>query len=165
MNWLKNNWIALVLLALGAFVGRSFFPRVEVRGRNIPQIITRYDTVKTKWIVHDTVLKVTTDTFNLIVTQTLYDTVVINVKDTAQRLWPIILFEQRKDTAWLRTFELSTGRGSILRVHAPGPVSGIYADSVAVPRMNFGTWPIHKTSNFTKLLWSGIGYGACRVLQ
>lgn len=159
----KNTLVVLALFILGVFAGRSACPRIVERGRVIPQIITKYDTVRTKWVVHDTVLKVTTDTFNLVETQTLYDTVVINVKDTSTNLWPIVLYEQRADTAWLRTFELSTGRGTILRVHAPGPVLGIYADSVARPRLSYGEWPRNETSLFKKILYIGSGYAACTL--
>lgn len=161
MNWLKGNWAMLLLIVAGVFLGRSLFPKTIHEGRSIRQIVTQYDTVRTKWVVHDTVLKVTTDTFNLIVSQTIYDTVVVNVRDTSTHLWPIIQYEQRKDTAWLRTFELTSGHGSILRVFAPGPLLGIYADSVATPRMNFGAWPEHHTSTTTKLFWTGVGYSAC----
>lgn len=166
MNWKSLAPLALMLVV--AFAVRELFPKTVTVGRNVPTIVTKHDTVRTRWT--DTLyrVKVTTDTFNLVIHETIHDTVQVYVgADTAARpkLWPLLSYEQRQghDSATLRTFDLRNGRGAESLIFAPGPVTGIFADTGAVPRINFGAWPTPHTSWLTKLLWGGIGYGICKL--
>lgn len=164
MKWLRSSGPTLIVLALGLVLGRLLFPKTVTVGREIPTIVTQHDTVRVPWerVVHRT----TTDTFNLVVRETIHDTVVINVHDSTTKLWPIVGFTQlKRDTANVRTFELTSGRGAVLTVYTPGPLTGIYADSTPAPQMNFGTWPVQSTSTFKKLFYGSLGFGVCRVLR
>lgn len=168
---MKNTWPILLILLIGGVLGRSLFPKKIDTGRHVPQIVTKYDTVKVdvykKWIVHDTVTKFTTDTFNLVVKQTIFDTVVINVgqrDSTRSRLWPIVSFQvNSRDTATVRTFNLRTGIGALSQIYTPGPLNALFADTSATPHMTFGTYPEWRTSTLTKILWGSAGFGLCSV--
>jgi len=72
----------LILLAWD-YLREGTFPKTVTVGRIIPTIVTKYDTVKTTW--RQVVRQVTTDTFNLIVRETIHDTVVVNVTVIAPR--------------------------------------------------------------------------------
>jgi hypothetical protein len=155
----------LIVLLLGAILGRVLFPRTETQERRIPVIVTKFDTVRTTWRIVQPA-HVTTDTFNLVIKETIHDTVVINVTEHRPALWPVILYEQTsRDTATLRTFDLQSGRGAALKVFTPGPITGLYADSIARPSMNFGTWPSHRISLVNKLIYGSLGYATCKVLN
>lgn len=161
---MKNTLIILVFIAIGALLGINLFPKVVKVGRNIPVIVTKYDTVRTKWVVHDTIEKFTTDTFNLVVHQTIYDTVVINVTDNRPAIWPIMSYRATsRDSAYVRTFDLRTGSGALNQIYTPGPLNVIVADSLPTPNMTFGTYPEFHTRSITKLLWGSIGFGICTV--
>lgn len=164
MKWLRQAFPTLIILLLGVIVGRILFPKTVTVGRVIPTIITKYDTVQTRW--RDIVHRTTTDTFNLVVKETIHDTVVINVTENRPALWPVLLYEQSsRDTAMLRTFDLQSGRGASLKIFTPGPITGLYADSIARPSMNFGVWPVAHTSTIKKLFYGSLGYAACKVLN
>lgn len=149
---------------MGILLGRNLFPKTVKVGRNIPTIVTKYDTVHTVW--HDTV-KVnhyTTDTFNLIVRQTIYDTVVINVTDNRPRLWPLLSYRTiNRDSAFVRTFDLSTGYGAASVIYTPGPLNTLVADSFPTPNMTFGTYPEFHTSTLTKLFYGASGFALCSL--
>lgn len=163
MKWLRQSTPILITLLLGAILGRVLFPRTILEERKIPVIVTKYDTVKTTWqrVVHHT----TTDTFNLVIRETIHDTVVVNVTDNRPKLWPVIGYTQlKRDTASVRTFELTSGRGAALTVYTPGPLIGLYADSIPAPQMNFGTYPTPHVSTVKKLFYGGLGYLLCKVI-
>ena len=165
MNWKALTPFALALLL--AIAVRELFPKTVTVGRIIPTIVTQQDTVRTRWTDTLWKVRVTTDTYNLVVRETVHDTVQVYVgADTLARpkVWPLLSYDQRaKDTAVVRTFDLRNGRGAESVIFTPGPLTGLYADSLAVPRLNFGSWPDQHTSWLTKLLWGGIGYGVCKL--
>ncbi|SRR6266478_7544933 len=168
MNWLKNNWPLLVLIGGAVLVGHYMFPKEVTHDRVIPQIITKTDTVQRvpNWLADSIkkwkVRKVTTDTFNLVVERTViqHDTILDSLA-----LWPVLTFfrdaKSRADTAFVRTWR--HGVGVVSRVYSPGPVVAILADTSPTPRIQFGEWPHVQTSKWTKLMWAGIGFGACAV--
>jgi|SRR6267143_903930 len=165
MKWIRQNWSLLILLVITSFLFRTLFPKTITVGRNIPVIVTKYDTITTQW--RDTVYKTTTDTFNLVVRQTIHDTIVINVgSDTLARprLWPIISYwSQKKDSATIRTFDLRSGHGAESFIYVPGPLLGIIADSTPTPHLQYGEWPQFHTSKLTKIFYTGVGYGICAL--
>lgn len=156
--------LLVLILVVGAVLGRSFFPKTVEIGRNIPTIVTKHDTVHTTWTKHDTV-KVehfTTDTFNLIVRQTIYDTVVINVSDNKPDVWPLLSYRTiNRDSAYVRTFDLRTGYGAASTIYTPGPLNTLVTGSFPTPNMTFGTYPSNHTSGLTKILYTGLGFGLC----
>lgn len=160
----SSTLLFILILIVGAILGRSLFPKTINTGRVIPQIVTKFDTVRTIW--HDTV-KVnhfTTDTFNLIIHQTIHDTVVINVTDNRPNIWPLISYHTvNKDSANVRTFDLRTGRGASSTIYTPGPINTIVTDSFPTPHMTFGTYPTNSVSLIKKLLYGGVGYGLCSI--
>lgn len=131
---------AAVVLAVGI---RECFPKREP-GRTIPTIVTKFDTVRTppETLV---IRHFTTDTFNLVVRQTIHDTVVINVgRDStpSDSIWPLLQYAQRsRDTAEVRTFDLQTGRGASSLIYTPGPLTAIEVVSTPTPKLAFGSWP------------------------
>lgn len=159
---MNNNLVILLVLALGFFGGRMVCPRTEP-SRVIPRIVTQYDTVHT--LQRDTIWRTrtvrhyTTDTFNLVIRETIYDTVVVS---PSSRLWPIVSYTMRhRDTARVRTYDPITGHGAAVEVWTPGPLHEIQADTTPTPRMTFGTYPNTKTSGGTKLLYLLGGYALC----
>lgn len=163
MKWLRQNSSTLILLLLGIILGRMLFPKTVTVGRIIPTIITKRDTVKVPW--KQTIYHTTTDTFNLIVHETIHDTVVVNVTTNKPILWPVIGYTQLKsDTASVRTFELASGRGAVLTVYTPGPLIGLYADSTSAPQMSFGVYPTNHVSTVKKLFYGGLGILLCKAL-
>lgn len=166
----KNALLILALFILGAVAGRSACPKIVERGRVIPQIITVHDTTKVPFKV--IVDRVTTDTYNLVIHQTIHDTVVIHVpgleRDSVpvSRIWPVLAYRtlnRQKDTAELRTFDLRTGRGASSIIYAPGPLISIIADSSPTPRLGYGEWPKAKTSTVKTIFHFGLGYAACTL--
>lgn len=164
---LSPSLIIVIFLVVGIILGRSLFPRTIDTSRNIPVIVTKFDTVKVKWTDTVKIDHFTTDTFNLVIHQTIHDTTVINVSsDTSSRpkLWPILSFGYlTKDTANVRTFDLRTGRGASSVIYTPGPVDAIVADSFPTPHMTFGTYPTNNVSLVKKLLYGTVGYGLCSI--
>ena len=160
----------LIYLAIGAVIAFFLIPRKTVI-KPIPQIVTVHDTVR------DTVRLrgprvVTTDTVHLIVRVTLHDTVQIPVNaDSAQRphLWPVLnaqIGKSRGDTSLTTTFSLRSGKTVESRIWTPGPLKSIWADSSGTPRMDFYPPMTQKTFGLVpKLLWSGIGFGVCRITK
>jgi len=158
------KYLPYVLLIVGAILGRNLFPRTIKVGRDVPVIVTKYDTVKTTF--RDTVklTKFTTDTFNLVIHQTIHDTVVINVTDNRPRLWPIISYiAVNKTTANVRTFDLRSGIGATSEIYTPGPLSALVAADSATPHITFGIYPEYHTSTLSKLLYVAGGYGLCTL--
>ena len=157
---------AIVVVAIGI---RELFPK-KGEVRTIPRIVTVHDTVHTrpqplKIIEH------TTDTFNLVIKQTIHDTVVIHVGDTTgnhgaglvDSIWPLLQYRQRtRDTAEVRTFSLRTGWAGVSTVYTPGPLTALDIDSTPTPRMSFGVWSVGPTF-FQKVKYVAYGVAACRV--
>ena len=161
---LSSNLLIILILIAGVILGRVFFPRKVEIGRNIPTIITKFDTVRTTW--HDTVRvnHFTTDTFNLVIHQTIHDTVVINVTDARSNIWPVVSFRViNRDSANVRTFSLRSGNGATSTIYTPGPLNNLLIDSTPTPHMTFGIYPVNHTSTLTKLFYSSLGYGLCSI--
>ena len=166
MNWLRNNYTLILIALVAAFLGRNLFPKKVNVGRDVPVIHTVYDTVKTSWTKHDTV-KVehfTTDTFNLIVHQTIHDTVVINVTDSRPNIWQVLSYRTiNKDSSSVRTFNLRNGNGASSTIYTPGPLNTLVTDSFPTPHMTFGTYQQFHTGILTKLFYGTLGYSLCEI--
>jgi hypothetical protein len=163
----------LGVAVLAGFLTREFFPKHVREEVPVPHIVVVKDTV------HDTLRLervtqgpkvVTTDTVQLIIRQTLHDTITIRLGPTPEErtnVWPILALEvgrKRGDTTTVTTFSLRTAQGSIAKAWTPGPLKGIWADSTPTPRLDF--WPPpepYRVSLWTKVKWSAFGFGACTV--
>jgi hypothetical protein len=143
-------WYKFVLLATGFVAGfgvawKLAKPPVQPP-IPVPVIVTVHDTVKTPV---DTIFLhgpkvVTTDTVELVITQTLHDTVQIPVNnpDTLARppIWPILALvvgEGRGDTTRVATMALRSGRTMTSTLWTPGPLHGVWADTSGTPRLSF----------------------------
>ena len=171
---LKHFTFALtpwLYFAAGLAVMYVIAPRYHSLTRPVPQIVTVYDTVR------DTVKLrgpkvVTTDTLRVIEKVIFHDTVQVQVPaDTGRRpvLWPVLnaqIGKSRGDTTTTTTFSLRSGRTVESRIWTPGPLKSLWADSTGTPRLDFYEPNTPKgTSTLTKLLWSGIGFGVCKLAQ
>lgn len=166
---------AIVIAALAAVLGgaltRECFPKREEVLKPVPTIVTVYDTVR------DTVRLrgprvVTTDTVQIVIRQTVHDTVQINVGcDTLERppLWPVLnaqIGKSRGDTSRVTTFSLRSGRPTVSRIWTPGPLRSLWADTTGTPRMDFYDPPKPPgVSLWTKVKWTVIGYGSCTLVN
>ena len=173
-------FIVFLSALIGAVVARSCFP-VTIVEPSIPNIVTKFDTVETlpAWFADSTEIwkrrGFTTDTINLIVSETVVDTQFIPVTqgctaaavEARPHLWPLLTYRggtRFADTALVSTFDLRSGKLGLSKVFIPGILTAIEADSNASPRFTFEPFPkTKKTSVWTKLLWSGVGYGVCTV--
>lgn len=122
---------------------------------SIPTIITKHDTVHTVrldtiWKLHT---KHTTDTVNLVITNTIVDTQVINVNappEERRNVWPLLAYHggaKFGDTAVVSTFSLRSGRLGVSKVFIPGILIAIDAgegDEASVPKMSFEPFPAQK---------------------
>lgn len=157
----------IVAIAIVAFGIRELFPK-KGETRTIPRIVTVHDTVHTR----PQPLRIeshTTDTFNLVIRQTIHDTVVIHVGNSADSgyardpIWPLLQFHQRsRDTAEVRTFSLRTGWAGVSTIYTPGPLTSLDIDSTPTPKMSFGAWSVGPTF-FQKVKYVSYGVAACKV--
>jgi hypothetical protein len=160
--------LGLVLLVV--VLTREFLPRTVKGPPPVPMIVTVRDTVRNTMYVRAP-RRVTTDTVQLVIRETVHDTSYVNVGPTpAERtnIWPVVGLEVGRkvgDTTTVSTFSLRTAQGSVARVYTAGPLLGIWADSSPTPRLLFGPPPQPaRVSFWTKVKWGGIGYGGCAVV-
>lgn len=146
----------------------------------VPQIVTRYDTVSSlpKWY-QDSVdywkkRKHTTDTVNVVVSQTVYDTAYINVGHDsmpAQPLWPLVRYDGTSkfgDTATVTTFDLRSGHLGISRIYQAGILTKIEVqENNPTPKLTFEPFPKTKagSSLLSKIGFGLVGYGACSIVN
>lgn len=162
---------AILAAVLGGIVVRECFPRREQVIKPVPQIVTVHDTVKVPVQIKGPRV-VTTDTVQLIIRETIHDTVQLNVNaDSAQRpaLWPVLnaqIGKSRGDTSQVITFSLRSGQTAVSKLWTPAPLRGIYADTTPTPRLDFFE-PLQPraVSLLTKIKWSSVGYAACRLRE
>lgn len=164
---------ALVIIAVSAiafYVGSQCAARETVRV--VPQIITRYDTVPVtpQWLL-DSLKKLadrkpTRDTTEIVIEHTIIDTEYVNVgADPEQRpnIWPLLTYQggtEFGDTAIVTSFSLRNGTGSAAKVFIPGILTGIEADSNAIPKLIFEPFPKPKGPSFLYTLKTlGLGFG------
>ena len=174
----KDLMTVVVIGGAAFFIGSQCFGKTKTIERIVPNIVTRYDTVKTtpKWLL-DSLKKLqkraaTRDTTEIIVENTLIDTVFVPVPaDTAARppIWPLIGYAgsvRFGDTALVTTFSLRSGEGSVSKVYIPGILTGIEMDSTPIPKLIYAPFPKPKGPSFlytVKTIGYGtlIGLGAC----
>lgn len=147
---------AVVVIVIGT---HYLWPMHEVQIEPVPYIVTVHDTI------HDTLrIKgpkvVTTDTVQLVIQQTIHDTIVMPTGS-----WLIAWAEigaKRGDTSVVGTTD--GRRAAVSRIWTPGPLKSIWADTSATPRMDFyAPQAAPKTSLWAKLKWSAVGYGVCTI--
>ena len=152
LPWIKTLGPVLVGFYLAYMIFGGKAPQVLI----IPRIITRYDTVEVtpKWLADSEKAwkkrKATTDTVNLVITNTVIVEKPINVgPDTTQRpdLYPILEYHggvRFGDTATVVTFSLRSGNRTVSRIFVPGILSDMTADSVNVPKLTYQSFPAPK---------------------
>lgn len=163
-------WGAGALLVLGFLAGAAIVRRSKPP-IPIPTIVTVYDTVPDTLELPPRRI-VTTDTVQLVIRETVYETTYVNVGCVPEErtpIWPVLSVQAgrfRGDTTVATTFSLRTGQGAVSRIWTPGPIRSVWVDSSATPRFEFGEFPApHRTSTLTKVLWASVGFGACRLTR
>lgn len=172
---MKNLTLVIVTFALAFLIVRQWFPRTIVE-TSVPHIVTKYDTVTTlpRWFQDSLRIwksrKPTTDTVNLVVTQTVVDTEYVPVNNPPEErpnVWPVLSYhggDSFGDTAAVSTFDLRSGRLGLSKVFIPGILTDIEADSNATPKLTFAPFPKQKGPTlFQSLKLIGIGFGSCMV--
>lgn len=163
-----RDW-TLIGAAIVLIVGvRELFPkreRVQIE-IPVPTIVAVHDTV------HDTLeikqpAVVTTDTLQLLVQQTVYDTVII-LSMVTDSVWPILsaqFGQNRGDTSKVVTFNLLTGQPALSRIWTPGPVRSIWASSNGYPRIDFYEPPVIPagSSFWRDVKIFGGGFASCTI--
>jgi len=48
---------------------------------------------------------------------------------------------------------------------APGPLIGVYADTLPSPKLQFGNWPVYHQSTLSKILEISSGFALCKVAE
>jgi hypothetical protein len=177
---MRRDLILVGLTALLAIIlWRWLFPP-KVGERPIPTIITKYDTVTAlpKWFADSmkrwkkTTVVHTTDTVNLVVSQTIVDTQFIPVDappEERPNVWPLLSYHGTTnwgDTATISTFSVRTGRLGISRVFIPGILTSIDSDSTATPQLTFEPFPKPRgVSLMQKITYATVGYGVCSIVN
>lgn len=167
-NTIKRLLFDAVATLVLVFIIRELFPKKETLVERIPQITTVHDTV------HDT-LKivvpkkvVTSDTVNVVIRETIHDTVFIT-SDTSADVWPILNFYRTSksgDTTTVSTFSLKHGNGANVDLYTKRlMITGMWAGPDASPRVELTPWPICDVTLLQKLKWSGIGGAAALSLR
>lgn len=166
-SWLKANAAWLILTGV-AFLGGYFLgqPRqVDSSVRVVPHIVIQAETLKyiPKNILDSLKIwrsrKTTSDTFQLIQRITIAPSPI----DT-QTIWPIVVLNSSSPSQ----LSVITQHGPTIAqttLFAPGPVTGVYADSNATPRIQFGTWPQYHQSTLSKVLEVSAGFAACKISE
>jgi len=168
--------VSLISVLLGGLLVWEFFPHQIPASPVIPHIITVHDTVSVlpKWY-NDSIRawkarKSTTDTVNIVITNTLVikDTVYVGPDTNLRsRDWPILEYHGGShfgDTALVRSFSLRSGNQNISRIFIPGILTDIQADSGSTPRMTFAPFPEPRRPPLLyRLKLMAMGYGACSI--
>lgn len=175
---MKTLWLVVLTVVITIVLYREFVPPKKVYLSSVPHIVTKHDTVKVlpEWFADS--LKTwksrsaSTDTFTLVVTNTVVDTEFVPVNAPASErpnLWPLLSYHGGTafgDTALVSTFSVRNGSLAVSKVFSTGILTGIEADSSNVPRLTFAPFPEEKKpSFFYKLKMIGIGYGVCSIVN
>lgn len=163
-----NLFAFLIIIVAAGLLTRELFPKRVQTNTQVPVIVTEYDTV----VVYrppDTIKVATTDTINLVLTETLVDTTVIQIpcepeeRDNINPVLHLRMGKQFGDTSLVETFNLRTGTVTQSRIYTPGYLTGLDITSNPVPRLDFTAFPRCNCSLFTKLTSGLVGFGACEV--
>ncbi len=163
-----NLFVLIVLMAGAAIAVRELFPKTNTITNVVPQIVTQYDTVEV-YISPDTIEVVTTDTVNIILRETFFDTTLINVAcDPEERpeIYPVLTLrmgENFGDTSIVETFSLRTGKPTRSILYTPGFLTSLDITNEPTPRMNFTAFPKPRVSLWNKLKYSLIGFAGCEA--
>jgi len=175
----KNALLIVVLtVILTILVIKTWFSGDSNQTPTIPTIVTLFDTVETvpKWL-NDSIKKWkkivhTTDTVNLVIQNTLIDTVFVPVNAPAEErpnLWPLLEYHGGAsfgDTAIVTTFSVQTGQGAVSRIFIPGILTDVTTGASNVPQLRFEPFPKRKGATvFQQLKLFGLGFGSCSLLQ
>ena len=175
---MKTLWLVILTIVITIVLYREFVPPKVIVESGVPYIVTKHDTVHTlpDWYKDSVRIwkqrATTTDTFNLVITNTIIDTEYVPVNAPPEHrpnLWPLLEYHgpvARGDTAVVSTFSVRNGNLAVSKVYSPGILTGIEADSNTVPRLTFAPYPEPKgPSLFYKLKMMGIGYGVCSIVN
>lgn len=175
---MKTLWLVILTAVLAIVLYREFVPPKVIVKPGIPQIVTKHDTTETLPSWFEDSIKIwkkrpaSTDTFTLVITNTVVDTEFVPVNAPPEQrpnLWPVLEYHgpaRAGDTAVVSTFSVRNGNLAISKVYTPGILVGIEADSTTVPRLTFAPFPEpKKPSLFYKLKMIGVGYGACSIVN
>lgn len=175
---MKTLWLVILTIIITIVLYREFVPPEKVYLSSVPYIVTKHDTTETlpSWYADSVKIwksrPASTDTFTLVVTNTVVDTEFIPVNAPATErpnLWPVLQYHGGAafgDTAVVSTYSVRNGHLAISKVYSPGILTGIEADSSNVPRLTYAPFPEPKKPSFLyKLKMIGIGYGACSIVN
>lgn len=169
-----KRWLPVLgLVLLTVILTREFLPRRVEGPPSPPRIVTVRDTVRdTLRLSVPKPGKVTTDTLQIVIRETIHDTTVIQIGPTPEErtnVWPVLAVTVGKkvgDTTTVTTFGLRTGQGAVAKLWTPGPLLGLWVDSTATPRIDFGPPPRpSRTTFFEKVKWAAIGAGSYMVVS
>lgn len=178
---MKRDFIVMGLTGVLAVALYRAACAPEPQPPSIPTIITKFDTVRTvqfdtiwKKVIH-TVKTHTTDTVNLVISNTIVDTQFINVDappEERKNVWPVLSYHggtKFGDTATVATFSLRSGKLGISKVFIPGILTAIEAgegDGASVPNLSFEPFPdAKKPSLFYRLKHVLVGAAAYALYQ
>lgn len=170
---MKRDLVLIGLVAITVFLLTRSCDGGDATPPPVPVIITKYDTVKTVQLdtIFRTVKVHTTDTVNLVISQTIVDTAYVDViSPPAERpaLWPVLRYQGTAkwgDTATVATMSIQTGKLGISRIFQAGILTAIDVDSGnATPKFTYEPFPSAPgISLFERLKHVGIGAGIASV--
>jgi hypothetical protein len=178
MNWKPVAILLAVTAMTTGLAVRTLWPKV-VTVKSVPRIVTHYDTVHAvpKWY-QDSVRvwkrrKYTTDTVNLVYSNTVVDTQYVPVNappEDRPDVWPLLSYHSSGkwgDSAVVSTYSLRSGNMAITKVFVPGILVDVdaFRDGNSAPKLNYVPFPPGEKHGF----WHnpavfGIGFGSCAAI-